>query len=114
MDAGARKFRRQVRAENDGRRGKGLRYSEELRVAALHYLARRKRDGASAEQAASELGVSGWSLSRWSRTSSAKLRRVEVVQTAAEATLLTLVTPRGYRIEGLSEEMLVRMVERLG
>jgi hypothetical protein len=114
MEAGARKFRRQVRAENDGRRGKGLRYSEELRVAALHYLARRKREGASTEQAASELGVSGWSLCRWSRASSVRLRRVEVVESAEEATSLTLVTPRGYRIEGLSEEGLVRLVEHLG
>lgn len=114
MDAGARRFRKQVRAENEGRRGTRLRYSEELRAEAVRYLERRRQEGVSAKQAASELGVSGWSLSRWSRASWSKLRRVEVVETATDATLLTLVTPRGYRIDGLSEESLVRVVERLG
>jgi hypothetical protein len=80
----------------------------------VRYLERRRRDGASGEQAASELGVSGWSLSRWSRASSPNLRRVEVVETATHSTMLTLVTPRGYRVEGLSEETLVRVVGRLG
>ncbi len=114
MDAGARRFRRRVRAENGGRRGTRLRYSKKLRAEAMRYLERRRREGVSAEQAASELGVSGWSLSRWSRGSSRNLRRVEVVETAEPSSPLTLVTPGGYRIEGLTEETLVRVVERLG
>lgn len=114
MVSRARRFRKQVRAENGGRQGTRLRYSEELRAEAVRYVECRRREGASAKQAASELGVSGWSLSRWSRASLAPLRRVEVVEMAEDATLLTLVTPRGYRIEGLSEASLVRLVERLG
>jgi hypothetical protein len=40
---------------------------------------------------------------------------VEVTVTASEESAeLSLVTPRGYRIEGLSEERLLRLVERLG
>jgi hypothetical protein len=40
---------------------------------------------------------------------------VPVEVTPSEGTLeLTLVTPRGYRVEGLSEESLVRLVERVG
>jgi IS66 Orf2 like protein len=103
MEARARRFRKQVQAENGGRRGTRLRYSEKLRAEALRYVEGRRREGASAEQAASELGVSKWSLSRWwqSRGSSATLRRVEVVETeAAKMTSPILVTPRATASRG--------------
>ncbi len=41
------------------------------------------------------------------------VRRVEVVE-SEKRTEITLVTPRGYRIEGLSEQRLLRLVEQLG
>jgi len=68
-----------------------------------------------AEQAASELGVSSWSLSRWlpATESRGALVPVELTQ-VEESTELSLVKPRGYRVEGLSEERLLRVVERLG
>jgi hypothetical protein len=52
--------------------------------------------------------VSGWSLIRWSRrenvSGTTALREVEVVHEKAEVAsdlVLTVVTPDGYRIEGL-------------
>jgi transposase-like protein len=64
--------------------------------------------GSSTERVASELGVSGWSLIRWSREASVEkasgLRAVEVVAEGSETAtepMVTLVTPDGYRIEGL-------------
>lgn len=115
MDAKLRAFRKQAREENRGRTGLARRYSRQLRLDAVAYLKRKKREGVSLERVATELGVSNWSLSRWLRESE---RRGEVVPveiaSSDESAELSLVTPRGYRIEGLSEERLVRLVERLG
>jgi transposase len=113
MEAEAREFRRRARRENAGRGGTSLRYSHELRVDAVGYLKQKKLSGESVQQVASELGVSNWSLSRWASESEGVVRRVEVVDTE-ESAELSLVTPRGYRIEGLTEEGLLRLVERLG
>lgn len=120
MEARARRFRKQVHVENGGRSRIRRRYSRSLRAEAVAYLRERKKGGASAATVASELGVSGWSLSRWRRgLSSAKnstLRPVEVVPEFAEEEtkpLLTLVTPDGYRVEGLQQDDVGRMLESL-
>ena len=115
MDTKLRAFRKQAREENRGRKGLARRYSRELRLDAVAYLNRKKRDGASVERIASELGVSNWSLSRWARESERLGVVVPVEVTASEESKeLSLVTPGGYRVEGLSEEGLVRLVGRLG
>ena len=115
MDTKLRAFRKRAREENGGRAGTSLRYSGELRLDAVEYLKRRKRAGGTVDGVASELGVSCWSLSRWVQESErhGSLVPVEVAQ-PEDSSEPTLVTPRGYRIEGLSEEGLVRLVERLG
>jgi transposase-like protein len=78
-------------------------------------LERKKGEGLSVERVSSELDVSTWSLLRWSRELESRGEIVPVeLSTSAESEELSLVTPRGYRIEGLSEEGLLRLVERLG
>ena len=115
MDGKLRAFRKQAREENRGRTGLARRYSRELRLDAVAYLKRKKREGVSLERVASELGVSNWSLSRWSLESERRGEVVPVEVTAGEESPeLSLVTPGGYRIERLSEERLLRLVERLG
>jgi hypothetical protein len=115
MDAKVKEFRKRARLENGGRGGRSLRYSRELRMEAVSYLARKKREGVGLERVASELGVSSWSLLRWVRDSETRPGLVPVeVEQSEETMTLTLVTPLGYRIEGLSEEGVLRLVERLG
>jgi len=120
MDVRVRRFRKQVRLENRGRSGIRRRYSQSLRAEAVAYLRERVHGGASAETVASELGVSGWSLSRWRRGLSPEknstLPLVQVVPHCAEEgtkPLVTLVTPDGYRIEGLERGDVSRMLESL-
>ena len=115
MDAKLRAFRKRAQAENRGRTGLSRRYSREVRVDAVAYLKRKKRDGSTHERVASELGIASWTLSRWvvETEKSGVVVPVELTR-PKESTEPTLVTPRGYRIEGLSEEGLVRLVERLG
>jgi len=102
-------------AENRGRTGLGRRYSRQLRLDAVAYWKRKKRGGESLERVASELGVSNWSLARWVRESETVgvLRPVEVEE-AVKTNEFSLITPGGYRVEGLSEESVVRLLERLG
>ena len=120
MEARAQRFRKQARAENEGRSGTRRRYSEGLRAEAVAHLRRRVKGGASVEAVASELGVSGWTLVRWSRRESVgkgpKLRRVKVVPESTEVTTkakVTLVTPDGYRIEGLEGRDVGAILESL-
>ena len=114
MEAKLRAFRKQAKEENRGRTGLGRRYSRSLRLDAVRYLKEKKREGESVAEVASELGVSIWSLSRWVRESESAGVVVPVEVTDAEdSSELSLVTPRGYRIEGLTEKRLIRLVERL-
>lgn len=114
MDEQLRVFRERSRQENRGSK-KRRRYSQELREEAVAYVERRKREGASVERIASELGVSSVSLSRWSRAmgNTKSLVPVEIVANE-DPSRLSLLTPRGYRLEGLSEASAVRLLERLG
>ena len=115
MDGKLRAFRKRARAENRGRPRLSRRYSRELRGVAVAYLKQRKREGATHERVARELGVASWTLSCWVRDAEERVELVPVeVLESEESATPTLVTPRGYRVEGLSEESLVRLVERLG
>jgi len=120
MEARVRRFRKQVRLENRGRSGIRRRYSRSLRAEAVGYLRERKKGGASAATVASELGVSGWSLSRWRRglgsDEDSTLRLVQVVPEIAEEEpkpVVTVVTPDGYRNEGSEQDDVGRILESL-
>lgn len=119
MDPRVRRFRKQARVENRGRSPVQVRYSESLRREAVSYLMEQRRRGTSVDTVASELGVSGWSLTRWSRrgdSDAGGLREVEVVSQGAQSDGeggLTLVTPDGYRIEGLDRNGIRDLLESL-
>ena len=64
---------------------------------------------------AQALGVSGWSLSRWVKGSRwrAGFRPVEVVEAPEprrDESKVVVVSPQGYRIEGLDVEGVVRLL----
>ena len=63
MKEQAEKFRRQVLER--GEVGPRTRYTQEQRQEAVAYMRARQQQGASREEAAKELGVSSWTLSRW-------------------------------------------------
>jgi len=120
MDARVRQFRKQARMENRGRSGTRRRYSGSLRALAVDYLRQQMKRGANAEEVASELGVSGWSLLRWIRRANVErsrdLKEVEVVSESVEGArslVVTLVTPDGYRIEGLNRLEIRSVLEAL-
>jgi hypothetical protein len=82
----------------------------------VEYLRERVQRGSSAESVAFELGVSGWSLIRWARRANvektSELRVVEVVP-ESRSLVVTLVTPDGYRVEGVSGQAVRTLLEAL-
>jgi transposase-like protein len=112
MDARVKRFRDEALRQGAG--GVGRRYPEELRAVAVA-VARSRRDEPLARVAA-DLGVSAVSLQRWlEQEEPARFRPVEVApESGAETTGPVLITPRGYRVEGLAAEALVSLLRVLG
>ena len=102
------------------RRGAGSPYPEALRQAAVRYLRKRQQEGAGVSEVGVELGVSGMSLSRWSRRPGESLlafRDVTVVEAQPEPLrpegAVVVYGPRGVRIEGLSVAEVAELLARL-
>ncbi len=116
----ARQFRKAAALANRGRQRQGWRYSAELRALALDHIRRSRAEGRTYAETSVELGISTLTLSRWLESSrsvnaaSRAFRPVSVVEMAesgkADSSLalsapvdgFAVVTPGGYRIEGLS------------
>ena len=115
MDRRAEEFRKRAREENRGRARIRWRYSGRVRMVAMVHLRRALEAGGSLSGAARALGVRPLTLKRWqeSEAAQARLRPVEIVEESL-ASKTVLLSPRGYRVEGLSEEGLRRLLERLG
>ena len=74
----------------------------------------RKRDGFSVRKIAEELGVSESGLTRWLQSGSGRLRPVRVAEERSSHDQLVLVSPGGYRLEGLSASGAAEVLRRLG
>ncbi len=104
----AEQFREAAAQENQGRQKNGWRYSSELRALGAEYSRSQRRAGRSFREIADELGVSALTLSRWREESpAAGFRPVQVIAdpggcNPVEEKSLSVVTPGGLRIEGLS------------
>jgi hypothetical protein len=114
MERKAKEFREQSKQSNRGRTRYGWRYGSGLRRLAVSYLEESVRRGGTRGSAARELGVSEITLKRWQKEGggAGRLRRVEVTHTE-RAQAIVVVTPEGYRVEGLSESVLIRLLGQL-
>jgi transposase len=124
MDIRVQQFRHEAAARGAGR--VGGRYGKDLRRLAVALAAERTARGGSVAELAAELGVCVGSLRRWQETILAEVPasgfRPVAVQVesggpsceAAGGCGLALVTPRGYRIEGLDRESVAWLLGRLG
>ena len=104
----AKQFREAAARENQGRHRNGWRYSPELRALGAEYSRSQRRAGRPYREIAEDLGVSTLTLSRWQEeVPTAGFRAVEVIADPdacerGEGMSLSVVTPGGLRIEGLS------------
>jgi transposase len=130
MDVQARVAK--LRAELARRAGAGTRgrFTQALREEALAVLRERAAQGATQEAVAKELGMSAWTLSRWSQRArvgsgaggasppaAAAFRPVRVVRREegrpSSPGALTVHGPAGLRVEGLTVEWVAALVRAL-
>jgi hypothetical protein len=85
-------------------RGRGKRFSAELRRRVVEFGQRRRVEGASWSLVGSELGMNYKTVRRWClEKGSMALRRVEIVSATREPTAgIIVVSPSGFRAEGLT------------
>jgi hypothetical protein len=125
MDDELKEFRAWVAEQRKARTPAGVRYPTEKRTWAAEYARRRMAAGVSLRNVLSELTVSEPALRRWLGTKSApekllrRLRPVTVKETETSwqarpsPRALTVITPRGFRIEGLDAASVVALVREL-
>lgn len=112
----AQKFCQAATQENQGREKTGWRYSPELRSLGVAHCRARREEGYPFTEIAAELGISTLTLSRWQAEETPPgFRPVEVVADApvSEPPCLSVITPRGLRIEGLSWPQVVELARAL-
>lgn len=90
-----------------------------LREEVVAFAKERRKAGGVLEAIADELGVSSSALQRWIVSDRDRagqpeaLRKVRVVEPRSSVRSLTVVTPQGYRIEGLDIGSAVRVLQAL-
>ena len=84
-----------------------------LREEIVGFTQERRREGVSVKKIAKQLGMSESGLNRWLLKADGRLRPVRVIETPSGGGLV-LVTPRGYRLEGLSSSSAADVLRRLG
>ena|SRR5258706_11507669 len=97
-------------------RGRGKRYAIEVKRRAIEYAKRRRAQGRSLAEIGVELGLSVETVRRWCLASSAKPRGkalVAVELMEPPRSLLSVVSPSGYRVEGLTLEEAVTVLRAL-
>jgi transposase-like protein len=126
----AEKLKKQV----EERRARGTRrqFDESFRAEVVAYVRARLAEGGTQEEAAKEIGLSAWTLSRWGRGeqsgpvrrgrpprqrlqgSSAGFHPVEVKSEARSQGTLVMHGPGGVRVEGLSVQQVAQLLKELG
>jgi transposase-like protein len=112
-DQEARRLLREFAARE---RGRGKPYPAALRERATRWARRQAEGGASLRAIATTLGVHSESVRRWLQgtTAAATLVPVEVVAGPAEAGTVVVVSPAGFRVEGLSVAAAAALLREVG
>ncbi len=112
-DQEARRLRREFAARE---RGRGKPYPAALRERATRWARRQAAGGASLRDIATTLGVHGESVRRWLLVgpTASPLVPVEVVGEPAAPDTLVVVSPSGFRVEGLSVAAAAALLREVG
>jgi hypothetical protein len=102
-----------------GERGRGKRYSTELRGRVAAWAQSRRQIGASWVDIAQELGlgldtVRRWCVSKKPVATGRSLLPVRVVESPAAPSGLVVVSPNGFRVEGLTLTEAASLLRALG
>jgi hypothetical protein len=114
----AQVLRREIERHGAAR---GKRYDKRLQERVIAYAGERRRAGAAWLAIATELGMKFETIRRWcvqgepqsSAASPLALRRVEVME-RDDSRSLAVISPAGFRVEGLTLQSAVLMLRALG
>jgi transposase-like protein len=115
MDAAVRRFRQDVAVHLGTRTGTAIRYTPALRRRAVVIAQKRRAAGIAVAVVARELGVRPHALRFWLQSPPRpRLRRVAIATpVVAAADRPVLITPQGFRVEGLGATGLVALLRAL-
>jgi len=123
MDLKETAARLKAQAEAQSGRGTRWRFDDTFRAQVVAYVRARQEEGGTQEEAARELGLSAWTMSRWSRQrkptqqsegSGADFHPVAVKREAqAGASALVVHGPGGMRVEGLTLKQVAALLREL-
>jgi hypothetical protein len=112
MDDRGRSLREALKRSRRGRTR--WRCPLELRSDVVAYARGRRASGDVVASIARDVGLSETGLWRWLRSDKSGFRRVRVEEEDVSASAcLTLITPGGYRLEGVSEDLALRLLREL-
>lgn len=84
-----------------------------LREEIVGFIQERRAEGVSVNKIAAQLGMSESGIRRWLQKADGRLRPIRVLEKASGSDLV-LVSPGGYRLEGLSSTSAADVLRRLG
>jgi transposase len=130
MEKELEQFQQEAQRLKEGRKGGALPFPEALRAFAVRYAEHTVTAGGTVVEAAAKLGVSAPTLYEWrkGRTAGSSRRKptekrgvlvpVRVGERPAEAAVagesqVVLVSPSGFRVEGLSVEAAAQLLRKL-
>jgi len=130
MEKELEQFRQEAQRLRAGRQGGALPFPQALRSFAVRYATHTLEAGGTVVEAAAKLGVSAPTLYEWRKGRTAGRSRVKrteksqvlvpvrVAERAAQGTVpgpqqVVLVSPGGWRVEGLSVESAAQLLGRL-
>jgi hypothetical protein len=93
-------------------RGRGRRFSPELKLEAVSYIVAARKRGVTTAQLEADLGVTWNTLGRWlkpkvgAKRGQPKAVPVRIVPAPTELAAPSLFSPSGWRVEGLTFEQL--------
>lgn len=114
MDVRARRLREQILKIQADKGTRARRYPRPLRDAILSYAAERRGQGAGKSAVARSLGLNPHTFYSWfggGGQQAPEFRRVRVAEAAVPS--VVLVSPHGYRVEGLDAGEVARVLREL-
>jgi len=107
-----------LRRELDGVKGRrGPCFSRDLKKRTGAWLAERRAAGATVAELAADLGLASGTVLRWSAAEVQRSRALVPVEIVAEpiaASSMSIVSPSGFRVDGLSFADAVALLKALG